>query len=275
MNYRHVFHAGNFADLLKHAVLLALLVEMTSDVAPLTVIDTHAGAGLYDLAGEQARRTDEGRAIAALMADEGAPAAFDALKSAVRRVNASGARYYPGSPDLIASALRAGDQLIACETSREDFESLRQVLRRSAGAFAAREDGWETARRRTPRLPAATLVHIDPPYESPDDGARAADAVRQVLGRNAGAVVALWVPIKELAAFDALLTKVEDAAKGRKLLVVEARLRPLDDPMRLNGCAEIVINPPPELEPLAGEAAAWIADTLGGAGAVGRATRLG
>jgi 23S rRNA (adenine2030-N6)-methyltransferase len=274
MNYRHAFHAGNFADLVKHAVLTALLAELTRG-GPLTVIDTHAGAGVYDLAGEAAMRTGEGQAIAILMTDAAAPAVFQPLKAAVARLNETGLRHYPGSPDLIAHALRARDQLIACETRRDDFETLREVLRRPAGAFAMREDGWETARRRTPRPPAATLVHIDPPYEARDDGARAVDAVRQVLARNRGAVVALWAPIKELAAFDALVTAVHEAADGAAVLLIEARLRAPDDPLRMNGCAMVVVNPPAGVAEAGAQAAQWVAAALGERGAEGRAEFLG
>jgi 23S rRNA (adenine2030-N6)-methyltransferase len=263
MNYRHVFHAGNFADLLKHAVLLQILAHLTTLRGPLTVIDTHAGAGVYDLGGAAAQKTGEGAAAGVLMADPAAPAAFDALKAEVRRLNEAGERFYPGSPLLIAHALRPRDQLIACETGREDFEFLRETLRAPAGAFAVREDGWEVARVRTPRSPNAVMVLIDPPYEAADDPAHVVQAVGQALGRNARAVVAVWAPIKDLASFDQLLSNLEDAARGLPMLVAETRLRPPDDPLRLNGCAMAVINPTPNLETSAREAADWVAGALG------------
>jgi 23S rRNA (adenine2030-N6)-methyltransferase len=272
MNYRHAFHAGNFADLFKHAVLLELLAKVATGPGPLTVIDTHAGAGAYDLGSDAARRTGEGSAASVLMAEEASPGVFAPLKSAVGRLNQTGERRYPGSPLLIAQALRARDQLIACETSREDFEILREILRRPAGSFAVREDGWEVARLRTPRSPASVLVLIDPPYEAADDPQRAAQALGQVLGRNAKAVVAVWAPLKDLASFDALLSDLEDAARGLPMLVAEARLRPPDDPLRLNGCAMIVVNPTPDLEAKAREAAGWIAQAFGGGVGMGRVT---
>lgn len=273
MNYRHVYHAGNFADLLKHAVLTALLEAMTRGAAPLTVIDTHAGAGVYDLGSDAALKTGEAATgIGVLMTDGHAPAAFDALKAAVRRMNEGRVRYYPGSPELIAQALRGRDRLIACETRRDDFEMLSQTLR-SPGALAAREDGWEAARRRTPKAPAPVLVLIDPPYEASDDPDRAADAVRAVLARNAGAVIAVWAPIKDLAGFDALVRGLEEAADA--LLLIETRLRPPNDPLRMNGCAMAVINPPAGLEAPAAAAATWIAGTLGEAGGLGAARVVG
>lgn len=270
MNYRHVFHAGNFADLLKHAVLLDILAKVTAVREPLTVIDTHAGAGVYDLGSDPAQRTGEGAAAGVLMADPAAPAAFEPLKAAIGRLNETGHRHYPGSPLLIAHALRARDQLIACETRREDFEFLREALRGPAGAFALREDGWDVARLRTPRSPAPALVLIDPPYEAADDPQHAAEAVGQVLGRNVRAVVAVWAPIKDLASFDALLASLEDAARGLPILLAETRLRPPDDPLRLNGCAMIVVNPTPDLEDRAREAAEWIAGAFGDRTGLGR-----
>jgi len=273
VNYRHVYHAGNFADLLKHAVLTELLAAMTGGKAPLTIIDTHAGAGLYDLAGDQARRTGEGAAVAALMADPTAPPVFDALKAAIRRLNETGARYYPGSPAIIAQTLGPRDRLIACETRLDDFHSLREVLRQP-GAQALREDGWDAAQGRTPRAPTPALIHIDPPYEAADDGERAAETVRRVLARNAQAVIAIWAPIKDLAAFDSFLSGVEEAGGRAPVLLAEVRLRPPDDPLRLNGCAVVTVNAPPALEGRANAAAAWIAATLGDPGGLGAARLL-
>jgi 23S rRNA (adenine2030-N6)-methyltransferase len=274
MNYRHAYHAGNFADLLKHAVLTALLAEMRLDARPLTVIDTHAGAGVYDLAGEAASKTGEGADAQVLMDDAQAPPAFAGLKANVKALNRGGGRLYPGSPELIASALRPGDQLLACEMRPDDFRLLERTLASRPGALALREDGWEAAARRTPRPPARVLVLIDPPYEAGDDAERAARSVRRVLAQNGAAVIAVWAPIKDLAAFDALLTGLEEAAGRRPILLAEVRLRPLDDPLRLNGCAVVVINPPAGLEGPAGEAAAWIAAALGEAGGLGRARLL-
>jgi 23S rRNA (adenine2030-N6)-methyltransferase len=275
MNYRHAFHAGNFADLVKHAILTRLLRDLTL-AGPLTVIDTHAGAGLHDLRAEAARRTGEGEAGAArLMADAAAPAAFDDLKAAIRRANAPGEwRWYPGSPVLVAGALRARDSLIACELRPDDHAALKRALPREAGARVYMGDGWSHAARVTPRAPTPLLALIDPPYELADDAARAAILSGRLLEANPGAVVAIWAPIKDLATFDAMLGGIEDAAPGRRLLVAQARLRPLSDPMRLNGCAMIVINPTAGLEGHARMVVDWIAATLGEAGARGLVSRI-
>jgi 23S rRNA (adenine2030-N6)-methyltransferase len=277
MNYRHAFHAGNFADLAKHAVLTSLLRELTASPEPLTVIDTHAGAGLYDLRGADSRRTGEGEAgITRLMAAADAPAVFDDLKAAVRRVNAPGeGRYYPGSPVLIAGALRPRDRYIACELHPDDHAALKQVLPREAGAVAFNGDGWTHAVRMAPAAPDRLLMLIDPPFEQGDDYAQTIRLLKLILPANRLAVFAIWLPIKDLATFDAFLGDVEDAAMGRPVLAAEVRLRPLTDPMRLNGCAMIVVNASPRLVEPAEAAVEWIARALGDAGALGRISLLG
>ena len=268
MNYRHVFHAGNFADLLKHAILCELLAGLTVQPTRLTVIDTHAGAGIYDLHGDAARRTGEGAAIGRLMATPHPPAVFAALLTAVRRANRAGeSRYYPGSPVLIAGALRPGDRYIACELRPDDHAALKAVLPRQLGAEVLKTDGWQIAGARAPSAPARLLVLIDPPYERGDDPGQAVATAKRILERNPAAVIALWLPIKDLAGFDAFVSRLEDAAGPAPMLVAQVRLRDLADPMRLNGCAMVVINPLSALAEPAAAAAEWIANTLGEAGA--------
>jgi 23S rRNA (adenine2030-N6)-methyltransferase len=301
MNYRHAFHAGNFADLAKHAILTRLLRDLTARQGSLTVIDTHAGAGLYDLLGDASRRTGEGEAgVTRLMGDMAAPPEFDDLKAAVRRVNGRGeGRYYPGSPVLIAAALRPRDRYIACELHADDAAALKQVLPRQLGAVVHKGDGWAHAPRVAPPAPTALLILIDPPFERGDDYDQATRLTAQLLATNPGAVIAVWVPIKDLATFDAFLGDLEDAAHGApaspgarasrphvkqelagrprsaEILAAEVRLRPLHDPMRLNGCALVVVNPPPGLDDRARVVVDWIARALGEPGALGRVTRLG
>lgn len=273
MNYRHAYHAGNFADLVKHAVLTLLLEAMTRDPAPLCVIDTHAGAGAYDLIGEMARKSGEA-AIDRLMADEDAPEAFDMLKAAVSRANpAGGVRIYPGSPALVCPALRPQDRLIACELRPDDHAALAELLDPLAPQAQARNaDGYAVAAAETPAA-GQVLVHIDPPFERSDDYAQAARACAAALARNPAAVAAVWTPLKDLETFDGFLRMIEDLDPPQTL-VAEARLRPLSDPMRLNGCALVVIGAPQALDAAAREACAWTVRKLGDAGNEARVWRL-
>lgn len=280
MNYRHAFHAGNFADLLKHAVVLDLLARLMASAAPLTVIDTHAGAGAYDLAGEQARKTGEADGgIVRLMADPAAPQVLAALRAAVTRLNpgkGGGVRRYPGSPVLIADALRPGDRYIGCELRPDDGAALRDNLRGRPGAEARAADGWALAPtevRSAARAGRRPFVLIDPPFERGDDYPALAEATAAILAADPSAVIALWAPIKDLATFDGLVGDVEDAATGAargdslNLLVSELRLRPLSDPMRMNGCAMLVLGAPPGAAAAAAAAADWIAVHCGEPGA--------
>ena len=276
MNYRHVYHAGNFADLLKHAVLTELLRALTGSRPPLTVIDTHAGAGLYDIEGDEARRTGEGVAgIGRLMATPDAPAVFYDLKTVVASTNTRGElRFYPGSPLIVENSLRPRDRYIGCEARGDDVAALRASMRRDSGAEILKGDGWAIATDRAPKPPASLLVLIDPPFERGDDAEQAVRLSRTILRRNPGSVIATWAPIKDLTAFDALVMGLSDAAVPAPVMVAQVRLRPLSDPMLMNGCAMIVANPPPRLDERSGRAADWIARTLGGPGGAGRVERV-
>jgi 23S rRNA (adenine2030-N6)-methyltransferase len=274
MNYRHAFHAGNFADVMKHAILLQLLSGLTRDAGALTVIDTHAGAGIHDLRGGEAVRTGEAAGgVVKLMASE-APTAFDPLKAAVRRANRGDeARFYPGSPLLIADALRARDRLIACELRPDDHAALKAALPRQAGAEALREDGWRVAAERA-RGAGRLLVLTDPPYEQPTDGAHAATLVREVSRASPRATIAIWAPIKDLDGFYSLVEDVRDAAGRAPAMLAQSRIRPLTNPITMNGSAMIIVNPPDRGLEGCEVICRWVAEALGTAGALGRAEML-
>ena len=277
MNYRHAFHAGNFADLLKHAVLLALLAAMKRDKAPVQVLDTHAGAGVYDLGGEAARKSGEAQAgVVRLMADDGAPAVFDALKAAVRRLNPDGGiKVYPGSPVLTAQALRKGDAYLGCELRADDQALLSEALARFGGGKgrALLADGYEEAARAVP-VGVRRLILIDPPFEAPDEYRRIVQAVGAALQRDRAAIVAIWLPLKDLDTFDRFITELEGLEPPRTL-IAEARLRPLHDPLKMNGCAMVVIGAPEDIRPQVEAATRWVAQTIGGAGAEARLWQVG
>jgi 23S rRNA (adenine2030-N6)-methyltransferase len=273
LNYRHAYHAGNFADLVKHAVLGAVLDRMLREPGPLAVIDTHAGAGLYELDAPAARASGEAQAgIGRLMANPDAPPALDALKAAVRRLNPKGGhRLYPGSPRLIADRMRPTDQLVACELRPDDAAHLRRSMA-GAKAEVLAEDGYTVLAARA--APGRRLLAlIDPPFERADDYARAAEAARAVLRRSPAAVILIWLPLKDLETFDGFLRRLE-AGGAPYALVIEARLRPLDDPMRMNGCALVLINPPAGIEIDASATCAWVVRVCGEPGGADRVWRL-
>lgn len=265
MNYRHAFHAGNFADLVKHAALLQILARLDDEPRPLTVIDTHAGRGVYDLAGPEARRSGEAAAgVVRLMAAKDAPAAFTPLIAAVARLNGGGpVRRYPGSPWLIADALRPVDAYLACELRGEEHAALQSLMRGRRNVETLCLDGFGAAAERCPAQ-GRVLVLIDPPFERPDDYRRIVETAAAVRRRNPHAMLLIWLPLKDLETFDAFLRQLEG---GMPLLVAETRMRPLTDPMKMNGCALVAIGGPPDLAPALEAICGWTATTLGEGGA--------
>lgn len=275
MSYQHAFHAGNFADVVKHACLTLLLRELATGDEPLTVLETHAGAGRYDLTADPAERTREAIAgVGVLMQAQALPAVFAPLIAAVRAVNADGPVVtYPGSPTIAARLLRPKDRYVGVEVRDDDHAALRKALMARANAVAVHGDGWREVPTRLQRG-ARTLVLCDPPFERGDDYASAVRLLRDGLRVENRAVFAVWLPIKDLETFDAFLRELE-ANTPPPTLVAEVRLRPLDDPLRLNGCAMVVVNGPSGLQAGMDQVCAWAASTLGEAGGEGRVWRMG
>ena len=266
MNYRHAFHAGNFADLVKHAALLRLLGELTAKGPPLTVIDTHAGRGLYDLAGPEARKSGEAEAgIVQLMAAKDALAEFAPLINAVRALMGGGAevRRYPGSPWLIAGALRTADRYLACELRPDEHDALRIAMRGRQNVRTLNVDGYAAAAAECPRE-GRVLALIDPPFEKPDDYDRIVETLVALLRRNAQAQALVWLPVKDLETLDSFLRDLEDEVAA-PMLVAETRIKPLTDPMKMNGCALVLVNGPDLGAPLAA-ICGWVAQALGAGG---------
>ncbi len=267
MNYRHAFHAGNFADLVKHAALLSLISLMRR---PITVVDTHAGAGRYDLAGPEARRSGEAAdGVAKLMAAAARPPALEALTVAVGKQNGGGGlTVYPGSPLLAASALSGADRLIACEMRPEEHASLARLLAGRPNVETRCADGYTELTRLRAAGPALAL--IDPPFERADDYQRIIAAVCPWLAAGPDAIAMIWTPLKDLETFDAFLRDLRDACPREPLLVAETRMRPLTDPMRMNGCALVILRPPSGLAASLDATCGWVAQHLGAPGAQAR-----
>ena len=275
MNYRHAFHAGNFADLVKHAALLQWLAVLQTDAGPLRIIDTHAGSGLYDLRGPQAQRSGEAQAgVMRMMAASDRPLALDDLAQAVTAANDGSAEpwLYPGSPWLIARALRPGDTYVACEMQPQEHARLTEIVGDRPGVSTLCGDGFAQAATAL-RPKGRDLVLIDPPFEKADDYDRIAVLASEALAQAPQTRFLIWLPLKDLETFDAFLRDLEDACEPAPMLVVEARMRPLGDPMKMNGCALVLINAPGGLEPQLQAAADWV--TAGEAGGQARVWSLG
>ena len=272
MNYRHAFHAGNFADLVKHAALLRLLERLLADPAPLAIIDTHAGAGRYDLTDEEQARSREAEAgVARLMTGSDLPQGLDELARHVRAQNPGAVTVYDGSPALILDRLRPQDRFIACELRPDDHARLARLL---GGRGDARlTDGFAEAVALAHK-PGRLLVLIDPPFERADDYTRIVETAAAVRTAKPDATLLAWTPLKDLETLDAFVRRLEDAGL-EDTLINETRLRRLTDPMRLNGCVLAVIGAP---DGAAGDLQAisdWVARTLGEPGGSAKTWRAG
>jgi len=258
--------------------VLDLIARLTGGREPLDVIDTHAGAGLYDLQGSAAQMSGEAKAgIVRLMGDEAASAVFAPLKAAVLAANPKGQlRFYPGSPTLIVRALRSGDSYAGCELRPDDFDQLSSVLceqaPRKVRAEALKTDGYAIASRPPPSPERPALILIDPPFERGDEYRRIAETVEAAARSRRRAVLAIWAPLKDLETFDGLLRSLQDLALP-SMFAAQLRLRPLRDPMRMNGCA-MIVSGAPQAEETAREVCDWIAAHLGEPGGSGRVERL-
>jgi 23S rRNA (adenine2030-N6)-methyltransferase len=255
MNYRHAYHAGNFADVLKHAVLSLCLAYMKRKEAPFRVIDTHAGAGRYVLSSEEAAKTGEWRAGIGRLLGRGAdalPAKTADLLSpyldAVRALNEPGRlSIYPGSPALALQLLRRQDVLIANELHPEAHQDLMAAVGRDPRAKIMQLDGWVALKALLPPKERRGVILIDPPFEEEGELARCAEGLAQGLNRFATGVFLLWYPIKadkSVAALHRALARLESTP----LLNVELMIRPAGRADGLIGCGLVIANPPYTLE---------------------------
>lgn len=237
MNYRHAFHAGNFADCVKHAVLVWLLQALARKPAPFRVLDTHAGIGAYDLSAPEAQRTGEWRDGIARLQAAPAPELSDYL-GLVERLG-----LYPGSPVLARALLRADDRLACCELHPQDAATLRRRFRADPQVAVHARDGFEALGALLPPPERRGLVLIDPPFEAPDEFDRMLAGLRTAHRRFATGILAAWYPIKSRAPSRVLHDAIRDAGP-RDAVAVELHLRTPLDPARLNGCGLVVVNPP-------------------------------
>jgi len=252
LNYRHAFHAGNFADVFKHAVLCRILAHLREKPAPFRVIDTHAGAGLYSLTGDEANRGGEWReGIARLMAARLAPEIAALLAPYLDVIGALNDRndlkVYPGSPALVRAWLRNADRLIACELEPKAATALASNLRGDPRIKTLEIDGWTATSAYVPPKERRGLVLIDPPFERDDDFRQLSQALAAAHRKWATGIYALWYPIKDRGEPDAFAKRLRKLGIA-KILRVELVVAPMTDASRLNGCGMILVNPPWRLE---------------------------
>jgi 23S rRNA (adenine2030-N6)-methyltransferase len=244
LNYRHAYHAGNFADVHKHVTLLALLEHLQKKPTPIFVLDTHAGRGEYDLNSPEARRGNEsqvgiGRVRSATLSDP-------LLQRYLSLVDSTRG-FYPGSPLIVANTVRDGDRAVFVERHPEEANALQRVLGQRKRMSVLEEDGYGALRAHLPPKENRGLVLIDPPYEKDTEFGDATKALLAALKRWPNGVYCLWYPLKpgspELRMYRTL---TESGTK--KILKSTLNVRPSDSPLGLNGSGLMIVNPPWQLD---------------------------
>ena len=253
MNYRHAFHAGNFADVIKHIVLVRILTYLQDKPAAFRVIDTHAGAGRYDLTGEEAQRSGEwltgiARVMQARFSEAASPLVAPYL-DIIRAFNPPRElRAYPGSPLIVRALLRPQDRLTACELEPKARKHLIEALRRDTQARVVDLDGWTALPAFVPPNERRGLVVIDPPYEAKDEFARIASGFAEAFTKWPTGSYLLWYPAKSRRATDELARHVASVAAGGpspgKCLRLEFSAAPQAADGALVSAGLLLVNPP-------------------------------
>ena len=303
MNYRHIYHAGGFQDVAKHAALALIVEALKKKDTPFYALDTHAGIGTYDLGSLEAGKTGEWRdGIGRVLADPAPPAELAPYLAAVRAANPtqdvmpakagiqeanermdsrlrgndkggeSPIRWYPGSARIIRTLMRKGDRLVACELHPEDAATLAEEFARDRQVKVQALDGWLAAKAFLPPKERRGLVLVDPPYEEPGEFARLATGLQEAHKRWATGIYLLWYPIKDRTESDAFLAAVT-ASGIRRVLLAELAIAPLDAD-RLTGSGLVIVNPPWGLDEALRAMLPYLARVLGRGGASWRVESL-
>lgn len=252
MNYSHAFHAGNFADVMKHIVLTRLVEYLKKKDAAFRVIDTHAGIGRYDLSGEIAKRSPEwedgvGRLLKTPLPQK-AQALAEPYLNVIRELNPDGGvETYPGSPLLVRKLFRPQDRLSALELHPEYAKRLGALFEGDVQVRVIHLDGWLALNAHVPPKEKRGLVLVDPPFEEKGEFERMVDGLTKAHKKFATGLYALWYPLKDTRAVHDFISALH-ATGIPKMLRAEISIRPASNPPRLHGSGLILVNPPFTLE---------------------------
>ncbi len=252
MNYRHAYHAGNFADVMKHTALARIVDYLKRKDKAFRVIDTHAGIGVYDLSSKEAQKTGEWQGGIGKLLDAKLPSEAAALLApyldAVRTMNPNGGlQYYPGSPAIARHLLRKQDRLTAIEKHPDDAATLKARFEGDYQARIIELDGWLALGAHLPPKENRGLVLVDPPFEEKGEFDRLLDGLQRALGRWPGGVYALWYPIKDRKEVDRFRKRLAEAGIP-KVLDLSLEIRAPSPEPRFDGSGLVVVNPPYPLE---------------------------
>jgi len=250
MNYRHAYHAGNFADVMKHVILLELIHSLLRKETAFCYLDTHAGTGLYDLRTATTQKSQEYlHGIAKIIPQKNPPIFIQHYLEAIRKTHHAAAdsdlstiRYYPGSPLLVRYLLRPQDRIIACELHPQEHHVLKNTFSRDKQIAIHNTDGFLGLKAFLPPRERRGLVLIDPPYENPDEFTHIAHSLSVSLKHWESGIYAIWYPIKEKNRVLQFHRLIKQLVK-QPILAAELTIHP-DMPSHLNGSGLLIINPP-------------------------------
>jgi 23S rRNA (adenine2030-N6)-methyltransferase len=264
MNYKHIFHAGNFADVIKHIVLIELIRSLTLKEKGFCYLDTHAGAGQYDLLSASAQKSnDYANGIAKIYSAKNPPTLIADYLSFIRTLNNNNPQlqYYPGSPYFAKQLLRPQDQMVLCELQENEYDSLKQLFRHDKQIAVHQTDGYQGLNAFLPPKERRGLILIDPPYEQPDELMMLVTKLAHAVERFATGIYAIWFPIKTRPPIERFYQQIQNKI-SQDCLAIEFSIYPEVIPTQLNGCGILLINPPWQIEQKLHESVSWLFDRL-------------
>ncbi len=255
MNYSHSYHAGNFADVFKHAILVSLIEMLQRKENGFCYIDTHAGAGLYDLCSEAAKKTKESAAGIDLLwngsREQVAGRRVESLQTylaCVKKANPQPAlRYYPGSPYIAQCLMRPQDRMVLSELHPDVYQTIKQRFAHDNKVSTHRLDGYQSLKAFLPPKERRGLILIDPPYEQSNEFNQLVITIPLALKRFATGVYAVWYPIKDRPPIERFYQTLKQNIQ-QPILVAEFCIYPETSAQHLNGCGMLIINPPWQLD---------------------------
>lgn len=252
MNYRHIFHAGNFSDVIKHYILTLCLNKLRQKTSPFCIIDTHAGIGHYDLQSTLAQKTKEYvKGIQPLLNAQGLDPSFNAYLDVVRAYNPElpTLQFYPGSPLIARHFLRVGDRMLLSELHPIDAENLNDLFKRDSLVKVLNQDAYISLKSLLPPKEKRGLILIDPPFEKRDEFNALIKGLREAISRFAHGMYLIWFPIKDPLVCEDFYESLHALSLPKTLLLEFFIHKPLQTNV-LNGCGIIMINPPWQIDTL-------------------------
>lgn len=256
MNYRHIYHAGNFADVLKHIILVAITKSFLRKDKGFCYLDTHAGIGQYALNSPEAQKSKEfENGIAKIFLQKNRPPLVEDYLQSVHE------KIYPGSPLIVKHYLRPQDRMILSELHPEDYAVLKNLFIRDKQVAVHLQDGYQSLKAHLPPKERRGLILIDPPYEKADEFSHLLTAIPETLQRFETGCYVLWYPIKNYSA----ITRFKNSFKEkihRPILNCELSIYAENTEISLNGCGMLIINPPWQLKEELQQVIPWLWQTL-------------